>query len=152
MLQSPPWYMWATSSPGFPFFSIWRPQDPGYEICNRRISLVKARWKILCAATFSLACENIRFSSLFATGDVSRGGSSARNVPIGEERGETDVFAGYLLLFPNSYKNSHFQNERKCKIFPNFICMRIWNIFQTNTFTLSLALTLSIGATLKLPI
>ena len=35
----------------------------------------------------SIACENIRFSSLFADGD-------ARNVPIGEERGETDVFAG----------------------------------------------------------
>ena len=40
------------------------------------------------------ACENIRFSSLFAAGDVSRGGFSARNVPTGEERGETDVFAG----------------------------------------------------------
>ena len=39
----------------------------------------------------TLACENIRFSSLFAAGDVS----SARNVPSGEERGETDVFAGY---------------------------------------------------------
>ena len=36
-----------------------------------------------------LASENIRFSSLFAAGDVSR------NVPSGEERGETDVFAGY---------------------------------------------------------
>ena len=36
-----------------------------------------------------LACENIRFSSLFAAGDVSR------NVPSGEERGETDVLAGY---------------------------------------------------------
>ena len=35
-----------------------------------------------------LACENIRFSSLVAAGDVSR------NVPNGEERGETDVFAG----------------------------------------------------------
>ena len=35
-----------------------------------------------------IACENIRFFSLFAAGDVSR------NVPIGEERGETDVFAG----------------------------------------------------------
>ena len=33
-----------------------------------------------------LACENIHFSSLFA---------AARNVPSGEERGETDVFAGY---------------------------------------------------------
>ena len=30
----------------------------------------------------SLACESIRFSTLFAAGDVSR-------------RGETDVFAGY---------------------------------------------------------
>ena len=39
----------------------------------------------------SIACENIRFSSLFAAGNVSRGG----NVPSGEERGETDVFAGY---------------------------------------------------------
>ena len=39
-----------------------------------------------------LACENIRFSSLFAAGDVSR------NVPSGEERGETDVFAGYKWL------------------------------------------------------
>ena len=38
-----------------------------------------------------LACENIRFSSLFAAGDVS---SSSRNVPSGEEQGETDVFAG----------------------------------------------------------
>ena len=36
-----------------------------------------------------IACENIRFSSLFAARDVSR------NVPSGEERGETDVFAGY---------------------------------------------------------
>ena len=35
-----------------------------------------------------LACENIRFSTLFAT----------RNVPGGEERGETDVFAGYVLV------------------------------------------------------
>ena len=28
-------------------------------------------------AAFLLACENIRFSSLFAAGDVSRGGTSA---------------------------------------------------------------------------
>ena len=33
----------------------------------------------------TLACDNSRFSSLFAAGDVSRG----------EERGETVVFAGY---------------------------------------------------------
>ena len=46
-------------------------------------------------ARAQIACENIRFSSLFAAGDVSRGGgSSARNVPSDEERGETDVFAG----------------------------------------------------------
>ena len=38
-----------------------------------------------------VACENIRFSSLFAVGGVS----SVRNVPSGEERGETDVFAGW---------------------------------------------------------
>ena len=37
-----------------------------------------------------VACDNIRFSSLFAAGDVSY----ARNVPSDEERGETDVFAG----------------------------------------------------------
>ena len=41
-----------------------------------------------------LACENIRFSTLFAAGDVSRGGTSAKR-PRGEERGETDVFLGY---------------------------------------------------------
>ena len=35
--------------------------------------------------SLNLACENIRFSSLFTTGDVSD-----------EERGETDVFAGYI--------------------------------------------------------
>ena len=38
-----------------------------------------------------LACENIRFSTLFAAGDVS----SPRNVPSAEELGETDVSAGY---------------------------------------------------------
>ena len=37
----------------------------------------------------SLACENIRFSSLFAAGEVSRG-KKTRD----EERGETDVFVG----------------------------------------------------------
>ena len=42
-----------------------------------------------------LACKNICFSSLFVDGDVSRVSSSSRNVPGGEERGETDVFAGY---------------------------------------------------------
>ena len=36
-----------------------------------------------------IACENISF--LLA---LRRRGRSARNVPIDEERGETDVFAG----------------------------------------------------------
>ena len=30
----------------------------------------------------------------------TRGRSSSRNVPSGKERGETDVFAGYLLQEP----------------------------------------------------
>ena len=40
-----------------------------------------------------VACENIRFSSLSAAGDFSRGGTFP-HVPSGEERGEKDVFAG----------------------------------------------------------
>ena len=51
-----------------------------------------------------LAQENSRFSSLFAAGDVSRRGTkrnetkrNSRNVHTGEERGETDVFAGYAI-------------------------------------------------------
>ena len=46
-----------------------------------------------------LACENIRFSSLFAV------------VPSGEERGETDVLAGYrspINLFPLFTLNETF--------------------------------------------
>ena len=42
-----------------------------------------------------VACENISFCSLFAA-------SSARNVPSGEERGETDVFAGYPSCYPGA--------------------------------------------------
>ena len=38
---------------------------------------------MLTTTAFLVACENIRFSTLFAAGDVSRGGT-------------TDVFAGYL--------------------------------------------------------
>ena len=44
---------------------------------------------LLYGSRLVLAYENIRFSSLF----VSRL-FSARNFPGGEERGETDVFAG----------------------------------------------------------
>ena len=47
-------------------------------------------WYVACKS--GVACKNIRFSSLFAAGDVSR---VSRFVPPGEEeRGETDVFAG----------------------------------------------------------
>ena len=60
-----------------------------------------------------VACENIRFFSLFAAGKVSRGGtreerSSARNVHSGEERGETDVFAGYQLTSRSVAKSAYF--------------------------------------------
>ena len=39
--------------------------------------------------TDHIACKNIRFSLLFAAGNVSR-----QNVHSGGERGEKDVFAG----------------------------------------------------------
>ena len=41
---------------------------------------------------FRLACENIRFSSLFVDGDVSRGGTAATQRQ--KFHTETDVFAG----------------------------------------------------------
>ena len=50
---------------------------------------VEKRFK---GTVYKLACENIRFSSLLAAGDVPR------KVPSGEERGETDVFEGYLQV------------------------------------------------------
>ena len=44
---------------------------------------------------------------------LSRRRSSARNVPTGEERGETDVFAGYnhssVQMIETIYRNSSFQ-------------------------------------------
>ena len=52
-----------------------------------------------------LACENLRFSSLFAAGDVSR------NVPSGEERGETDVFAGYGISATESKVRTILQDS-----------------------------------------
>ena len=48
----------------------------------------------------SQACENIRFSSLFVAGDVSR-----------EERGETDVFAGYEIT--QEFRSLHLAFARK---------------------------------------
>ena len=59
--------------------------------------VLNIKFQIACFLAL-LACENIRFSSLFAAGDVSR------NVPSGEERGETDVFAGYR--FANWYTHA----------------------------------------------
>ena len=52
--------------------------------------------------SFLLACEKIRFSSLFAAGDVSHGGtcSSARKVPSGKERGETDAGVSQATFLP----------------------------------------------------
>ena len=44
---------------------------------------------IYCRSEISVACENIRFSSLFAAE-----GRFARNVPSYEVRGETDAVAG----------------------------------------------------------
>ena len=48
-----------------------------------------------------LACENIRFSSLFVAEDVSR-------VLSDEERGETDVFAGYTSLNKTVLRNVRY--------------------------------------------
>ena len=55
-----------------------------------------------------LACENIRFSSLFVAEDVLSD----------EERGETDVFAGYQLLRNAVFKFSLFV-PRKCPVHKN---------------------------------
>ena len=51
-------------------------------------------WRLFSGASSKLACENIRFFSLLAAGDFSRGRFTS-----GEERGETDVLAGYLQIF-----------------------------------------------------
>ena len=56
--------------------------------------------------------------------------------------------------FP-SFKNSHFQNEAKCKNFVakmSLICMRKKNHFHVNGFVLSLALNQRLEATRKWPI
>ena len=52
---------------------------------NRELSTAPDKTAML------LACENIRFYTLFAAGDVS----FPRNVPSAEELGETDFSAGY---------------------------------------------------------
>ena len=53
---------------------------------------------------------------------------------------------------PTSSKNSHFQNEAKCKTLlmkMRFICMRLKNRFHINGFALSLALKQRLEATAK---
>ena len=53
----------------------------GHNTWNRRLWFVAfpcdSRTTFFRIPSFRLACENIRFSSLFAAGDVSRGGTSA---------------------------------------------------------------------------
>ena len=51
-----------------------------------------------------LACENIRFSTLFAAGDVSRGGTSARNVPVAKSE-EKRMFSQAMRVYK---KNTYF--------------------------------------------
>ena len=56
--------------------------------------------------------------------------------------------------FPSS-KNSHFQNEAKCKTFlakMSFICTRIKKDYHINSFALSLAFKLRLEVTRKGPI
>ena len=69
-----------------------------------------------------LACENSRFLSLLVATDVSRGGSSLRSVPSGEERGETALFAGYKST--NLSKDARQPRWTFCTLgqwfFPNF--------------------------------
>ena len=45
-----------------------------------------------------LACENIRFSTLFAAGDVSRGGTSALNVPAAKSE-EKRMFSQAMRVY-----------------------------------------------------
>ena len=56
-----------------------------------------------------------------------------------------------LRPFPSS-KNSHFQNEAKCKTFlskVSFICVRIKNRFRNNNVILSLTSKQRLGVTWK---
>ena len=60
--------------------------DMAFHLIMQLASLTLIHWTLIY-----LACENIRFSSLLTAWDFSR------NVPSGQERGATDVFAGYDL-------------------------------------------------------
>ena len=56
---------------------------------------------------------------------LSRRRSSARNVPIGEERGETDVFAGYLSLYKLEKKPEKIQGHTGFKALNSVIPVRV---------------------------
>ena len=48
---------------------------------------------------------------------LSRRRSSSRNVPTGEERGETDVFAGYITMIIHVTVKSSFQSTIEVVVF-----------------------------------
>ena len=81
-----------------PFVTFFRPLQPhssshnweSMRIPENAVTRNKRRARNQVASKW-VACENIRFSSLFAAKDVSR------NVLSDEEGGETDVFAGYQM-------------------------------------------------------
>ena len=72
-----------------------------------------------------IACENIRFSSLFASGDVSGSNVSGR-----EERGETDVFAGYAFNKCIRIKMSRSENASCLLSLIGEPCFETQNILQ----------------------
>ena len=91
-----------------------------------------------------LACENIRFSSLFVAEDVS-----ARNVLSDEERGETDVFAGYckagnstLLGFksgyPTNFKIIHMHSATIIRCFMRIYSLPVKSVKCTLNFSFKL--------------
>ena len=60
---------------------------------DRRFDNLPVRWRSVLRfhpTIRAVACENIRFSTLFSAGDVLR-----KRPHGGDERGETDVFEGY---------------------------------------------------------
>ena len=59
-----------------------------------------------------LACENIRFSTLFAAGDVSRGGTSARNVPAANSE-EKRMFSQAMRVYKKTFISSLHSLEIK---------------------------------------
>ena len=61
-----------------------------------------------------LACENIRFSSLFAAGDVSRGGTSRAKRPHRRRARRNGCFRRLGRVFPSRI---FFPSKSVCKIF-----------------------------------